>query len=458
MAGKQQKIPFTPALPESETGEALSGLWEGTEPVVAKQTDKSPAPISVSMEEICESENMKQALRRVKSNRGSAGIDGMSVKQLSGYLKHNWEDIRRRLLSGDYQPMPVKRVYIDKPDGGKRGLGIPAVIDRLVQQAIAQRLQHYWDSSFSGDSYGFRPGKSAHQAIFKAQSYQEEGYRWVVDLDLEKFFDRVNHDRLMSILAGRIADKRLLRLIRSFLEAGIMENGLVSFAEEGAPQGGPLSPFLSNVFLDELDKMLERRGHKFVRYADDCNIYVKSRRAGERIKMGVTRILTDRMKLRVNEEKSAVARPWERKFLGFSFTSRLKPRRRISPRAIIRFKNRIRELTSRTCAKSLEAVVNGLKPYMLGWRGYFGFCETRSVLLALDEWVRRRLRNLQWKQWKRGKRRFSELIRLGVSYESSDNTAGSGKGPWRISKSPAMHRALNIAFFDSMNLPKLIGA
>lgn len=262
----------------------------------------------------------------------------------------------------------------------------------------------------------------------------------------------------MSILAGRIADKRLLRLIRSFLEAGIMENGLVSFAEEGTPQGGPLSPFLSNVVLDELDKILERRGHKFVRYADDCNIYVKSRRAGERIKMSITRILTDRMKLRVNEEKSAVARPWERKFLGFSFTWETKPRRRISPRAIIRFKNRIRELTSRTCAKSLEAVVDRLKPYILGWRGYFGFCETRSVLLTLDEWIRRRLRNLQWKQWKRGKRRFSELTRLGVSQELSANTAGSGKGPWRISKSPAMHRALNIAFFDSMNLPKLIGA
>jgi len=337
-------------------------------------------------------------------------------------------------------------------------LGIPAVIDRLIQQAIAQRLQHYWDGSFSRNSYGFRPGKSAHQAVFKAQSYQEEGCRWVVDLDLEKFFDRVNHDRLMSILAGRIADKRLLRLIRSFLEAGIMENGLVSFAEEGTPQGGPLSPFLSNVVLDELDKILERRGHKFVRYADDCNIYVKSRRAGERIKMSITRILTDRMKLRVNEEKSAVARPWERKFLGFSFTWESKPRRRISPRAIIRFKNRIRELTSRTCAKSLEAVVDRLKPYILGWRGYFGFCETRSVLLTLDEWIRRRLRNLQWKQWKRGKRRFSELTRLGVSQELSANTAGSGKGPWRISKSPAMHRALNIAFFDSMNLPKLIGA
>jgi RNA-directed DNA polymerase len=458
MAGKQQKIPFTPALPGFETGEALSGLWEGTEPVVAKQSDKSPAPISVNMEEICESENMKQALKRVKSNRGSAGIDGMSVKQLSGYLKHNWESIRRSLLSGDYQPMPVKRVYIDKPDGGKRGLGIPSVIDRLIQQAIAQRLQHYWDGSFSRNSYGFRPGKSAHQAVFKAQGYQEEGCRWVVDLDLEKFFDRVNHDRLMSILAGRIADKRLLRLIRSFLEAGIMENGLVSFAEEGAPQGGPLSPFLSNVFLDELDKILERRGHKFVRYADDCNIYVKSRRAGERIKMSITRILTDRMKLRVNEEKSAVARPWERKFLGFSFTWEPKPRRRISPKAIIRFKNRIRELTSRTCAKSLEAVVDRLKPYILGWRGYFGFCETRSVLLSLDEWIRRRLRNLQWKQWKRGKRKFSELTRLGVSQELSANTAGSGKGPWRISKSPAMHWALNIAFFDSMSLPKLIGA
>ncbi len=458
MAGKQQKIPFTPALPGLETGEAVSRLREGTEPVVAKQSDKSPAPISISMEEICESENMKQALRRVKSNRGSAGIDGMSVKQLSGYLKHNWESIRRNLLNGDYQPMPVKRVYIDKPDGGRRGLGIPAVIDRLIQQAIAQRLQHYWDGSFSRNSYGFRPGKSAHQAVFKAQSYQEEGCRWVVDLDLEKFFDRVNHDRLMSILAGRIADKRLLRLIRSFLEAGIMENGLVSFAEEGTPQGGPLSPFLSNVVLDELDKILERRGHKFVRYADDCNIYVKSRRAGERIKMSITRILTDRMKLRVNEEKSAVARPWERKFLGFSFTWESKPRRRISPRAIIRFKNRIRELTSRTCAKSLEAVVDRLKPYILGWRGYFGFCETRSVLLTLDEWIRRRLRNLQWKQWKRGKRRFSELTRLGVSQELSANTAGSGKGPWRISKSPAMHRALNIAFFDSMNLPKLIGA
>ena len=457
MAGKQQKIPFTPALPGLETGEAVSRLREGTEPVVAKQSDESPAPISISMEEICESENMKQALRRVKSNRGSAGIDGMSVKQLSGYLKHNWESIRRNLLNGDYQPMPVKRVYIDKPDGGRRGLGIPAVIDRLIQQAIAQRLQHYWDGSFSRNSYGFRPGKSAHQAVFKAQSYQEEGCRWVVDLDLEKFFDRVNHDRLMSILAGRIADKRLLRLIRSFLEAGIMENGLVSFAEEGTPQGGPLSPFLSNVVLDELDKILERRGHKFVRYADDCNIHVKTQRAGERVMESVREFLEKKLKLKVNPKKSKVDRAKRVKFLGFSFYKyKGEMLIRVANRSLERFRDKLRRLTKRTRTGKLEEIIQEINTYIVGWIGYYRQANTPSVYEKLDGWIRRRLRQMIWKRWKRGTTRFRELVRLGVPKWRAQEGAG-GTSPWRMSTSPVVKEALSNEYFHNLGLKSIKG-
>ena len=320
---------------------------------------------------------------------------------------------------------------------------------------MLQVLQARWDRTFSEQSYGFRPGRSAHQAVAQAQAYIAEGYGFTVDIDLEKFFDRVNHDMLMARIAKRMADKRLLQLIRAFLNAGVMENGLMSPSEEGTPQGGPLSPLLSNLVLDDLDKELERRGLRFVRYADDCNIYVRSRRAGDRVMQSVTRFITGKLKLKVNESKSAVARPAERKFLGFSFTTGQRPKRRIAPKSLLRFKKRIRELTKRNRGVSLERMVAELRLYLTGWRGYFGFCETPSVLESLDSWIRRRLRCLQWKQWKRGTTRFAELRQRGVSKNLAAQTAGSPRGLWHISRSPALSIALPSAYFDSLGLPTL---
>jgi RNA-directed DNA polymerase len=346
-------------------------------------------------------------------------------------------------------------VEIPKPDGGVRKLGIPTVLDRMIQQAVMQVLQRRWDPTFSEHSYGFRPGRSAHQAVAAAQQYIAAGYSWVVDLDLEKFFDRVNHDRLMAKIAERVGDKRLLKLIRTFLTAGVMENGLVSSVEEGTPQGGPLSPLLSNIVLDEFDRELERRGLRFARYADDCNIYVRSQRAGERVMESLKRFLATKLKLKVNEQKSAVARPWARKFLGFSFTSAGIPKRRIAPKAVDRFKERVRELTSRTRGVSIERMAEDLTRYLRGWIGYFGKCETPSVLLGLEKWLRRRLRSAIWKQWKRGKTRFAELRKRGVKRDLAAKTAGSGHGPWRLADSPGLHIALPNAYFDSLKIPRL---
>src|SRR5271167_2318317 len=329
-------------------GEAREAGREGTESFPAVHEPESPASTNRLMEEVCERENLKEALRRVKANKGSPGVDGMTVGGITDYLKQHWPAIREQLQSGTYQPQPVKRVEIPKPDGGGvRKLGIPTVLDRFIQQAVMQVLQKRWDRTFSDHSYGFRPGRSAHQAVEAAQQYIAAGYRWVVDLDLEKFFDRVNHDKLMAKIAERVGDKRLLKLIRAFLRAGVMEGGLVSPVDEGTPQGGPLSPLLSNIVLDEFDRELERRGLRFARYADDSNIYVRSRRAGERVMESLTRFIMSKLKLKVNQQKSAVARPWERKFLGFSFTSAGTPKRRIAAKAVDRFKGRIRELTSR---------------------------------------------------------------------------------------------------------------
>lgn len=349
----------------------------------------------------------------------------------------------------------MKRVEIPKPGGGVRKLGIPTVLDRFIQQAVMQVLQRKWDGTFSEHSYGFRPGRSAHQAVEQAQEYIAEGYRWVVDMDLEKFFDRVHHDRLMAKLAERIGDKRMLKLIRAILTAGVMENGLVGPLDEGTPQGGPLSPLLSNIVLDELDRELEKRGLRFVRYADDSNIYVRSRRAGERVMASITRFLSKRLKLQVNQQKSAVARPWERQFLGFSFTNRRQPRRRISPKAVGRFKERIRELTYRTRGVSIERMAAELTRYLRGWIGYFGRCETPSTLTGLEEWTRRRLRSAIWKQWKRGTTRFAELRKRGVGRALAAQTAGSAHGPWRIADSPGLHLALPNAYFDSLGIPRL---
>jgi RNA-directed DNA polymerase len=329
------------------------------------------------------------------------------------------------------------------------------VLDRFVQQAVQQVLQKQWDPTFSEHSYGFRPGRSAKQAVAKAQQYIAEGHGWCVDFDLEKFFDRVNHDKLMGAVAKRVEDRRLLKLIRAFLNAGVMEGGLVSPSVEGTPQGGPLSPLLSNLVLDELDRELERRGHRFVRYADDSNIYVRSERAGQRVMESVKRFITNKLKLKVNESKSAVAKPQERKFLGFSFTGGQELKRKIAPKAISRFRERVREITHRSRGKSMQPVMEKLAQYIRGWRGYYGFCETPWVLKHLDSWVRRRVRCAFWRQWKTGRKRYAELIRRGVSKAAAANTAGARRGPWRVSQSRALDRALSNATLTSLGLPSL---
>lgn len=455
MSDKRQKNQLVLAFREEGRSEAPRASQEGTESLRAERPAESPASTEGLMEEVVERENLKGALKQVKANKGSPGVDGMTVQQLPDYLKEHWPAIRKQLLSGIYRPQPVKRVEIPKPDGGVRQLGIPTVLDRFIQQAVMQVLQRRWDRTFSEHSYGFRPGRSAHQAVAQAQQYMTEGYRCVVDIDLEKFFDRVNHDKLMGRVAQRITDQRVLKLIRAFLNAGVMEKGLVSPSEEGTPQGGPLSPLLSNLVLDELDRELERRGHRFVRYADDCNIYVRSLRAGQRVMNSIGSFITKKLKLKVNSEKSAVARPGERKFLGFSFTWGREPKRRIAPKAVIRFKERVRELTRRTRGVSLAAMAEELGQYLTGWRSYFGFCQTPSVLHGLDEWIRHRLRSVVWKQWKRGTRRFAELRKRGVGHDLAAQTAGSAHGPWRLSNSPALNFAFPKAYFDGLGLPSL---
>jgi len=455
---KQQNIQIELDFSSALTGEARKAGREGTEPPRVMNGTESPASTNRLMEEVCERENLKEALRRVKANKGSAGVDGITVGGISDYLKQHWPAIRQQLLNGTYEPKPVKRVEIPKPDGGVRKLGIPTVLDRFIQQAVMQVLQRQWDRTFSDHSYGFRPGRSAHQAVAQAQQHIAEGHGWCVDLDLEKFFDRVSHDKLMGQIAKRIEDKRLLKLIRAFLNAGVMESGLVSPSVEGTPQGGPLSPLLSNLVLDELDRELERRGHRFVRYADDCNIYVRSERAGQRVMASITRFITQRLKLKVNEAKSAVARPQERKFLGFSFTTGPKVQRVIASQALDRFKRRIREITRRAKGVSREATMEALAPYIRGWRSYFGFCETPAVLLNLTRWVRLRLRAALWRQWKTPRRRRAALLALRVPPRLARNTAGSGHGPWYLARSQALARGLSNAYFRSLGLPSLVEA
>ncbi len=455
MSEKRQKNQLQLAFMMEGRDESPRDIMAGTETPTAEGKVESPAEAERLMEEILDPENLREALKRVKANKGSAGIDRMTVEMVPEYLKKHWPEIRDQVLSGTYKPQPVLRVEIPKPDGGVRKLGIPVVVDRFLQQAVMQVLQRKWDPTFSEHSYGFRPNRSAHQGVTKAHGYIAEGYTWVVDLDLEKFFDRVNHDKLMGLVAKRITDKRVLKLIRAFLNAGVMEKGLVSAIDEGAPQGGPLSPLLSNIVLNELDRELERRGHRFVRYADDCNIYVRSQRAGERVMESITGFITNKLKLKVNSAKSAVARPWERKFLGFSFTAKDPQKRRIAPKSMDRFKERVRELTRRTRGVSLQGMVEQLNVYLRGWHSYFRFCQTPSVLVDLDSWIRRKLRCVVWKQWKRGRTRYKELRKRGVNEVLAAKSAGSPHGPWRLSQSPALCLAFPNAYFEGIGLFRL---
>jgi group II intron reverse transcriptase/maturase len=406
---------------------------------------------------ILERENMLQAYEKVVDNKGSHGIDNMTVDQLKPYIKENWGEIKEKLLEGTYKPKAVRRVEIPKPDGGIRLLGIPTVLDRMLQQAIAQVLNGVFDHQFSESSYGFRKGRSAHDAITAAQEYMSEGYKWVVDIDLEKFFDRVNHDKLMSLIARKVSDKRLLKLIRRYLESGVMLNGLEVITEDGVPQGGPLSPLLSNIMLDELDKELEKRGHMFVRYADDCNIYVRSKRAGERVYLSIKEYLETKLKLKINESKSAVDRPEKRKFLGFSFyRSKGEPRIRIHERSYRRLKEKVKRVTNRNWGVSMEYRLKKLAEITNGWVNYFGIADGKNRLAELDGWIRRRLRACIWKQWKKVKTRYKSLKKLGLSEEKAWEFANTRKGYWRISKSPILSTTITNQRLEKRGFKSLV--
>jgi RNA-directed DNA polymerase len=455
MGRKRQKSQYELAFMAETRSEAPTNDKRVELPLV-KQEPESGGTTERLMEEICEPENMRKALKRVQENKGAPGIDGITVEELPGYLRRNWPKHREELLEGTYKPKPARRKEIPKPDGGMRNLSIPCVLDRLIQQAVLQVLQERWDRRFSEHSYGFRPGRSQHQAVARAQEYIAAGNRIVADLDLEKFFDRVNHDILMGRIAKREKDKRVLKLIRAFLNAGVvMEDGVVIPTEEGTPQGGPLSPLLSNVMLDDLDRELERRGHHFVRYADDCNIYVRTERAGQRVMESISDFITKKLKLKVNREKSAVAAPWKRKFLGFSFTSAMKPRRRIAPKAKKRLKERVREITQRNRGISMAQRVSELSQFLRGWGAYFGHCETPSVLKELDSWIRRRLRCAQWTQWKTCRTRFKALRKLGLRGADLHKLACCSRGRWPVSQYSLLRRVLPNAYFDSLGLPRL---
>ena len=451
----RQKTELEITLRTGATGEARSAGAEGTEARAAKTEVESRAAVGPSMEAIVERDNLRKALAQVKRNKGAPGIDGMSVDDLAPYLKEHWPAIRAQLLDGTYQPQPVRRVEIPKASGGTRPLGIPTVLDRLIQQAVMQVLQAGWDGTLSEASFGFRPGRSAHQAVQRAQELIASGHDHVVDIDLEKFFDRVNHDILMGRLAERIADRRVLRLIRRYLNAGVLANGVVIERHEGTPQGGPLSPLLANVLLDEVDKELERRGHAFVRYADDLNVYVRTQRSGERV-MASLRKLFGKLKLRVNEAKSKVTRATASKFLGFSFWvgKGRTIRRRVAPQAIARMKERVRELTRRSAGRSLAQMCKPLATYLTGWKAYFRLAETPGTFADLDGWVRHRLRAVQLKHWKRGRVVYRELIARGMTSDAAARVAGNSRRWWHNS-AMALHIALPNTLFSKLGVPKL---
>src|SRR6266496_4673686 len=420
--------------------------------------DNSGPEAEQLLEAVVERENMWRALKQVERNSGAAGVDRMTVGQLRAYLREHWLKIKEELLAGSYQPQPVLKVEIPKPGNkGMRMLGIPTVVDRLLQQALHQVLSPLFELSFSESSYGFRPQRSAHQAVLKARQYVREGRRWVVDIDLEKFFDRVNHDILMSRLARRIKDKRVLRLIRRYLQVGMMSNGLTAVRREGTPQGGPLSPLLSNILLDELDKEWERRGHKFCRYADDSNIYVQSRSAGERVLKSITRFLEQRLRLKVNAAKSAVARPWARKFLGYSFTSQREARLKAAPASVQRLKEKLREIFRRGRGRNLSRLIEEeLTPLLRGWMNYFRLAEVKGIFEELDSWIRRKLRNLIWRKWKRPFTRARNLMARGLAKAQALKSAMNGRGPWWNAGAAHMHAAFPKSYFDRCGLLSLL--
>jgi len=451
MAAQQLQFENNGGRLSCSPGEAREGRGPVRQVMVTSGTAE-PA-VGVTMEEVVERQNLQRALKRVCANQGSPGVDGMTVDQLKDHLRVHWPEMRPQLLDGQYTPQPVKQVLIPKPDGGSRTLGIPTVVDRFIQQALLQALTPMYDPGFSDHSFGFRPGRNAHQAVRQAKAYIAQGYEWVVDIDLEKCFDRINHDILMGRLARRISDKRIWRMIRRYLQAGVMVNGVVQERYEGTPQGGPLSPLLSNILLDELDQELERRGHEFCRYADDCNIYVRSERAGKRVMETIEGFLWKRLKLKVNLRKSAVARPQERQFLGFSFTSNRWLKIKLADKALKKVKHRVKKITRRSRGISLLQVVKELNTYLRGWLGYFRLIETPTIIRNLDGWIRRRLRCYMMKQWiKNCHTRYQRLRSLGVSGKGACGIAVSRKGPWALSNAKPVKVALSNRFFAEKSL------
>jgi len=437
-------------------GGTAEGTGRAHQAGTAREENAGEGP-PMLMEKVCARENLKAAHRRVVRNGGAPGVDGMSVEELMPWCRKHWARIREELLSGTYQPQPVRRVEIPKPDGkGKRMLGIPTVLDRLIQQALLQVLTPVFDRTFSEDSYGFRPGRSAHDAVRRARVHMAAGHRWVVDLDIEQFFDRVNHDVLMARVARRVKDKRVLRLTRGYLQAGMMEGGLVSPRLEGTPQGGPLSPLLSNILLDELDKELERRGHRFVRYADDANVYVRSKRAGERTMATLERFLWKRLRLRINREKSAVGRPWERKFLGYSVTMHWEPKLKVAPESVRRLKAKLRILFRRGRGRSLPRVCQELGIVLRGWVAYYRMSEVKASFDRLDEWIRRKLRAILWRQWKRPRTRRKKLAGFGLEPDRAAVSAYNGRGPWWNARASHMHQAVPTSALRRLGLISLL--
>jgi RNA-directed DNA polymerase len=428
---------------------------EGVSNATAKRESSNPKKAQM-MEAVVERGNRRAALKRVEANKGAAGVDGMSIEALRPWLHEHWPRVKEELLEGRYKPSPVLKVEIPKPGGGVRQLGIPTVLDRFIQQAMLQVMQPVFDPEFSESSYGFRPGRSAQQAVLAARAHVESGRTWVVDIDIEKFFDRVNHDMLMARVARKVEDKRVLRLIRRYLQAGVMDGGLVSERTEGTPQGGPLSPLLSNILLDDLDKELERRGHAFCRYADDCNIYVRTQRAGERVMTSVTRYLEKRLKLKVNQGKSAVNKPSRRKFLGYSMTAHRKPRLKVAPQSIERLKNKLREKFRQGRGRNIGKFIEELKPILRGWINYFRLAQVKGVFEELDGWIRRKLRCNLWRQWKRSPARAKNLMKRGIAEARAWQSATNGRGPWWNSGASHMNEAYPKKFFDELGLVSLL--